>query len=80
MGRRRPGAARKQEASLDTLGTEFVDLRLQDLSVDRCNEPGIFLAAKPGGGFIRPRVLRVVFQDGTGEAVPVLSLAEITTP
>ena len=65
--------------SWDRLSSVTMDLRLQELSVDRCNEPGVFLTTSPGG-FIRPVALRVVFEDPAGQAVPIISLAEVTTP
>ncbi len=60
------------------LGSTTVDLRLQELSVDRCNEPGVFLSVAPGG-FIKPVALRVVFEDEASNAIPIVSLAEIST-
>lgn len=64
--------------SWSKLGTTTLDSRLQDLSVDRCNEPGVFMSVGTGG-FITPVLLRVVFEDEAGEAVPIVSLAEIST-
>ena len=44
---------------------------------DSCDEPGVFLTMG-SGGFIRPVVLRVRFEDAAGEVVPILSLQEVT--
>lgn len=44
---------------------------------DTCDEPGAFLNIG-SGGFIRPVVLRVRFEDAAGEVIPILSLQEVS--
>ena len=60
------------------LGTSPLDGRLQELSVDRCNEPGLFVGIG-APSFIKPVLLRIAFEDEAGDLVPILSLAEIST-
>lgn len=60
------------------LGTSSLDGRLQELSVDRCNAPGVFIGLG-AAGIIKPVLLRIAFEDETGDLVPILSLSEIST-
>lgn len=48
-----------------------------DRAQESCDEPGTFLNIG-SGGFIRPVVLRVRFEDSAGEAIPILSLQEVS--
>jgi hypothetical protein len=59
------------------LGSSGMDGRLQDLSTDRCNNPGSFFSVRPGN-FIKPVLLRVAFEDEAGDLVPILSLSEVS--
>ncbi len=60
------------------LGTRTLDPRLQELSAERCNDPGTFVSFG-ASSFIKPFVLRVTFEDEAGDAVPIISLAEISS-
>ena len=63
----------------NTLGSSAVDTGLQELSTDRCNDPGVFFSVGPGS-FIKPVLLRIAFVDDAGDLVPIVSLAEVSTP
>lgn len=60
------------------LGTSLLDGRLQELSVDRCNDPGLFVGLG-AAGFIKPVLLRIAFEDEAGDLVPILALSEVST-
>jgi hypothetical protein len=60
------------------LNTAKFDGRLQERSGGRCGEPGSFVSF-PAGGFIKPVLLRIAFEDEAGDLVPILSLSEIST-
>ena len=60
------------------LGTKMLSPRLQELSADRCNDPGTFVSVGQSS-FIKPVVLRLAFVDEAGDLVPIISLAEIST-
>ena len=66
-----------QQARKNKLGSSMMDSRLEDLSGDRCNNPGVFFSVGPGS-FIKPVLLRVAFEDDAGDLVPILSLAEVS--
>lgn len=59
------------------LGSSPID-QLQELSAERCNEPGLFISLG-GSGFIKPVLLRIAFEDEAGDLVPLLSLSEVST-
>ncbi len=59
-------------------GSSPIDSRLQELSAERCNEPGAFLRIG-AMSFIKPVLLRIAFEDAEGDLVPIVSLAEIST-
>ena len=62
----------------NSLSTGQLDTRLQELALERCNEPGVFIRLG-APGFIKPVLLRIAFLDGAGDLVPILSLAEVAT-
>jgi hypothetical protein len=81
----RPAAMRRLEFNFvedfdnwNKLGTSPLDGRLQELSLDRCNEPGLFVGMG-SAGFIKPVLLRIAFEDAAGDLVPIVSLSEIST-
>ena len=59
------------------LGSSPIDGPLQEVSVDRCNEPGVFTGLS-AASFIKPVLLRIAFEDQAGDLVPIVSLAEIS--
>lgn len=59
------------------LATLTFDPRLQEVSGERCNEPGAFVLFRPVS-FIKPVLLRIAFEDEAGELVPIVALSELS--